>query len=587
MKFSRIFTCAAIILVVQPIIPATPMPKPSTTQSALKADAGLGTFITQFQADSRDLEQLYPIKESPARRARFEKLYNDWSKRLDDLGFDSLTTSEKADALLLANNIERSRRQLALDAEDDPKRAQFAPFGAKLTELVESQVQMATINPETIAADLSSIAKSMPALEVELGKSKNLDKPAVEQSVQYVRRLRAALATWFKFYDGYDPMFSWWCEAPYKDLDKRLGDYAVFLREKLIGVKADDDNAIIGHPVGRAALMADLANERIPYTPEELIAAADKEFAWCEGEMKKASREMGYGDDWKKALEHVKTLHVEPGKQPELIKKLAFEAIDFVESRHLVTVPEMAKETLRMEMMSPERQLVNPFFLGGPLIIVSYPTSTMGQDEKLMSMRGNNEFFSRATVFHELIPGHHLQDWAQSRFRTYRRPFSSPFWTEGWAVYWEMTMWDQGFGKTPEQRIGMLFWRMHRCARVIFSLKFHLGEMTAQQCIDMLVDKVGHERSTAEGEVRRSFGGAYPPLYQLAYLIGAFEFRALHHEMVDSGKMTDMQFHDAILHENNVPVAVTRAILTGVVPKPGSKPDWHFLDEIPEEKSGG
>ena len=34
--------------------------------------------------------------------------------------------------------------------------------------------------------------------------------------------------------------------------------------------------------------------------------------------MKKASREMGFGDDWKKALEKVKTQYVEPGKQAEL-----------------------------------------------------------------------------------------------------------------------------------------------------------------------------------------------------------------------------------------------------------------------------
>ena len=65
----------------------------------------------------------------------------------------------------------------------------------------------------------------------------------------------------------------------------------------------------------------------IPYTPEELIAIAEKEFAWCEAEMNRASREMGFGDDWKKALEKVKTLHVEPGEQPGLIRDLAIEAI--------------------------------------------------------------------------------------------------------------------------------------------------------------------------------------------------------------------------------------------------------------------
>src|SRR5262249_27380613 len=155
--------------------------------------------------------------------------------------------------------------------------------------------------------------------------------------------------------------------------------------------------------------------------------------------------------------------------------------------------------------------------------------------------------FARATVFHELIPGHHLQGYMTQRYRTYRAPFGTPFWLEGWAVYWEMLLWDLGFPKSPENRIGMLFWRMHRCARVSFSLRFHLEEMTPQECIDYLVDRVGHERENATAEVRRSFNGSYGPLYQCGYLIGALQFRGLHREMVESGHMTNREFHDAIL----------------------------------------
>ena len=54
----------------------------------------------------------------------------------------------------------------------------------------------------------------------------------------------------------------------------------------------------------------------IPYTPEELIALAEKEFAWCDREMLKASREMGFGNDWKKAIEKTKDSAVPPGGQP-------------------------------------------------------------------------------------------------------------------------------------------------------------------------------------------------------------------------------------------------------------------------------
>ncbi|HJZ89236.1 MAG TPA: DUF885 family protein, partial [Gemmataceae bacterium] len=326
---------------------------------------------------------------------------------------------------------------------------------------------------------------------------------------------------------------------------------------------------------------AELTSEMIPYSPEELIAIAHKEYAWCEAEMKKASRAMGFGDDWKKAVEKVKTLHVEPGHQPELIRDLAREAIDYVRRHDLVTVPPLCEETWRMEMMSPQRQLVSPFFTGGEVISVAFPTNTMAHEAKLQSLRGNNIHFSRATVHHELIPGHHLQGFIAARDNSYRGSFGTAFWTEGNALYWEFVLYDMGFPRTAEDRVGFLFWRMHRCARVKFSLGFHLGKMNPQQCIDLLVDKVGHERENATAEVRRSFAGGYPPLYQAGYLVGAKQFWALRHELVDSGRMTEKAFHDAILKENHMPVELVRAVLTNQKLTRDFVPTWKFAGDLP------
>jgi hypothetical protein len=273
----------------------------------------------------------------------------------------------------------------------------------------------------------------------------------------------------------------------------------------------------------------------------------------------------------------VRNEHVAPGEEPQLIDSLAEEAIDYVTKNDLVTVPPIVSETWTMEMMTPRRQLVNPFFTGGETISVSFPTSDMSQEQKLMSLHANNRYFDRATVFHELIPGHCLQAYYEERSHPYREELeSNPFWIEGWAFYWEMLMYDRGFFKTPEDRVGSLFWRMHRCARIVFSLKFHLGEWTPEQCVDYLVDKVGHERFTAEGEVRRSILGDYPPLYQLAYMVGALQFRQLHKEFVDSGKMSARNFHDRILEGNEMPIELVRAMLGGEKLTRDFSAGWRF-----------
>jgi uncharacterized protein (DUF885 family) len=102
--------------------------------------------------------------------------------------------------------------------------------------------------------------------------------------------------------------------------------------------------------------------------------------------------------------------------------------------------------------------------------------------------------------------------------------------------------------------------------------------MTTLAAVDFLVERVGHERENAMGEVRRSFSGDYGPLYQIAYLIGGLQFRALHDEVVGAGKMTEREFHDAILKGGPMPVAIVRARLLGLDPASPAVADWRFYD---------
>jgi uncharacterized protein (DUF885 family) len=562
------------------------------------AASAMRILIEQYSADHDTLLTVYTDPLSPTTHDRMSRFYADSRRQLEAVDFAALDQDGKADYVLLANHLAREEHALTLTAAQWKEAEPLLPIAPALFSLEDARRRGDPPDGEKIAAQLSAMTTAFAArrkeLEAVLAKDQSKDagndanKAARPSPITAWRaaddldQLRAQLKHWFEFYNGFNPTFTWWDAQPYKQTDDAMKDYAAFLREKVAGVAHDDKTTIIGTPVGRDALLAQLSDEMIPYTPEELIAMAKEQMEWCRQQMLEASRDMGYGDDWHKAMEHVKNSYVEPGQQPKLIRDLADEGIAFAEKNNFVTVPDLAKETWRMEMLSPEQQLVSPFFLGGDTILVSYPTDTMTFDQRMMSMRGNNPGFSHATVFHELIPGHWLQEYSSARYRPYRQLFGTGFWVEGNAFYWEMLYWDHGFDATPEQRIGALFWRMHRCARIIFSLSFHLGLMTPQQAIDLLVNDVGHERDNAAAEVRRSFNGSYDPLYQCAYMLGALQFRALHHEMVDSGKMTDRQYHDAILHENMMPVEVLRAILTNQQITPDFKTSWKFLDELKE-----
>jgi uncharacterized protein (DUF885 family) len=532
-------------------------------------DSELRPMIETYTADLASIERTYPIEISATRQARLESLAAAQDTALLATNFNALSRNGQIDYILLRNAVERLRARVKLDRSRTAEIEPLLPFYATIVSFEETRRKMTPIDPAAVGQKLSELVKAIDTAQA--GRSKITAKPTVvNRAGVRLNELRATLKDWYAFYDGYDPIFTWWAQDPYKKVDQALADYAKTL--------APSSTALIGDPVGRQGLVDNLSYNMIPYTPEELLALARKELAWCEQEMMKASREMGYGDDWHRALEAVKNKYVQPGQQPELVRRLAEEAISFVTSRDLVTVPPLAREDWWEEMLSPERQLTSPFFLGGDLILVAFPTNTMTQEQKLMTMRGNNEHFSRSVVFHELIPGHHLQGFMQERYRKYRQVFQTPFWTEGNAFYWELLLWDLGFPRGPEDRVGMLFWHMHRAARIIFSISFHLEQMTAPQAVDFLVERVGHERANAEAEVRRSIDGSYEPIYQSAYMLGALQFYALHKELVGSGKMTNKDFHDALLKENSIPVELIRADLTSQPLTRDYKPNWRFYD---------
>jgi uncharacterized protein (DUF885 family) len=634
---------------------------------------------------------------SPARIARLKRFDLDWQAALRKLDVNALSAAGRADLATLQQTIESNLKQLETDTNALAEAVTLAPFAPTLVQLIEARIRLDDVDSKKAAGDLTAVAKAIDAAK-QPGALPKFNQATGARAADAVQALRGNLSTWYNFYYGYDPMFTWWMEMPYTKLDAALDGYVAYLRgqgtsdagdnfpaaaaiapapaprfsevpdlaaliklpademtaivERFIGPRGQggrgatnspgagrpqayyeawlaalktldfdrlsrnaqvdylfirnaaerhiarmhftppanpprktDNSGIPGAARGREGLIMDLADEMIPYTPEQLIALANREFAWCEEEMKKASRQMGFGDDWKKAVEHVKGMHVPPGEQPRMIKELLFEAIDYLRAKNLVTVPQIAAESLHMSMMSPEAQLSNPFFLGGSQIIVSYPTNTMEYEARLQSMRGNNRPFSHATAHHEMIPGHNLVGYVGARSAGYRARIggSTPFFGEGWPLYWELTLYELGFNDTPEERVGALFWRMHRCARIIFSLNFHMGLWSPQEAIDFLVDRVGHERDNATAEVRRSFQGGYGPLYQAAYLLGGLQLRGLRRELVDSKQMTNTQFHDEILRQGSMPIALIRLALTKQKLTPDMDVDWKFYGDLPSK----
>ena len=563
-------------------------------------------LIEQYSADLSLLQRHWAITGDSARSMdREEKLHQSWLARLTKLDFAKLSPTDQIDCILLRNDLEASLMHLGDRRDDGQELAPWLPFRPIIDGLTEQRVHGDPLNVEKAAAALAPLAKTVTDLQNKLkaAKDKKPDaknkkapakgasakpekkpvSPALPTPLQAMRAaesvdaMRESLKSWMGNYDGFLPDFSWWMKQPYDEATKALEGYAKYLREETAGIKEKDDAPLLGKAQGASNLQAQLAHEFIPYTPEELIGIAEREFTWCETEMKKAAQEMKLGDDWKKALLRVKLQYVRPGEQESFVRDEGKRAMEFVTKRDLVTVPADCAEWWGTRMLGPQEQKQMPYAAySGHDILVAYANESMKHEDKMMSMRGNNRPFMRNVVPHELIPGHHLQRFMADRHLPYRRAFSTPFYVEGWALYWEMRLWDLGYQTTPEDRIGALFWRMHRCARIIVTLKFHLGQMKPAEMVKFLVERVGHEKFGATSEVRRFIKGNYSPLYQCGYMLGGLQLIALHNELVTSGKLTEKQFHNTLLQLGPIPIELVRASLLKQQLSPDFKTTWKF-----------
>ncbi len=571
----------------------------------------LPDLIRLYDADRQNIGRFYDLSWSKERHERLERHLGEWTARLRSVAFASLDSDAQVDYLLLRNDLTREQARLKLQQARRLEMEPLLPFMGPIHALEIARLHMEKLDPAKAAEIVSTIptlarsarqAVEQARKKKEPAKSANPPSPGglngkgesdspsgtntttslpaaisptlAQRTAAAVQDLAKALKAWAGYYDGFLPEFGWWLKKPQESALSALDDYAKFLREEIAGSKGKEEDPLIGDPIGAAALKDDLVAEWLAWSAEDLLAIGERELAWCEAEMKKASPEMGLGTDWKAALARVKDAHAAPGQQDQIVTEEARFAIDFVKSRDLVTVPPLCEELWRTAMLSTEGQKTLPFAAySGPSMLVAFARDDMKHEDKVMAMRGNNRHFTRIVTPHELIPGHHLEAFMTARYRDYRRPFRTPFFVEGWALYWEMQLWNLGYGRTPEERIGMLFWRMHRCARIIVSLKFHLGQMSPDQMVNFIVDRVGHERLGATSEVRRFIGGAYSPLYQCAYMIGGLQLKALHDQLVPS-RMTTKQFNDAVLQMGAIPIELVRASLVHPPLGPDAMPSW-------------
>jgi len=186
-------------------------------------------------------------------------------------------------------------------------------------------------------------------------------------------------------------------------------------------------------------------------------------------------------------------------------------------------------------------------------------TPSVGNDPN--AMREHNYASISNTSVHEAYPGHHLQLSAAVRHPSLVRLLTdAPEFVEGWGMYSEQMMREQGFDDGPEFMLALHTDAIWRACRIVLDVRMHRGELSVEEATAFLVEHTGFEHANAQAEV---FRYTYTPTYQLSYLLGKVLLLALRaDEQRRLGDRFSLKgFHDSLLRNGSLPISFQRRLL--------------------------
>lgn len=325
-------------------------------------------------------------------------------------------------------------------------------------------------------------------------------------------------------------------------------------------------------PIGRELFDARLREEHLL----DFDAEALERHGWgllraTQAQMNEVAETIAPKKGWKRVVEAAKEEVPKEDEILELYRAEVQRARRFLVEKRLAPFPDGEQlEVVPTPAFDRSRTPYAAYLMPGPFDAVQrgffYVTGVEPADSaatRRATLLGHNLHSIPLITVHEAYPGHHLQlCWANRVRSRLRKLADSPVLAEGWGLYCEELMFEQGFFPGPKSRLFQLKDACWRAARVVLDCKLHTGTMSFEEAVDFLVEEAGIERPNAEGEVRRYVAS---PTQPMSYAVGKqalFDLRAEVQRGLGEG--FDLHdFHGAVLQAGTLPIGLVRREVLG------------------------
>jgi uncharacterized protein (DUF885 family) len=300
---------------------------------------------------------------------------------------------------------------------------------------------------------------------------------------------------------------------------------------------------------------------------DDILAIGEEQLAANKRDRSEVARQIDPNATEQEVLDRVKSSH--PATFDEALveyRNAMVAARTYIRDERIATLPEgeqlsvIATPEYLRNVMPFAAYFEPPKFDPNPSGIYVVTPSVDGDPR---AMREHNYSSIRNTSIHEAYPGHHQQlSAAITHPSLVRMLVDAPEFVEGWAMYCEQMMREEGFDTAPESLLMMYTDAIWRACRIILDIRLHRGEIGVDGAVDFLVQQTGFERPNAEAEVRRY---TYTPTYQLSYLLGkVLLLRLRDDEKRRLGAQFSLRrFHDSLLYAGSLPISFQRRAMAG------------------------
>jgi uncharacterized protein (DUF885 family) len=326
-------------------------------------------------------------------------------------------------------------------------------------------------------------------------------------------------------------------------------------------------------------------------TADQVFADAEREFTRVENDMYVVSRQLwsqyfpqkplppddaeGRRYTIRTVIEEVNQEHGQPAELINDARATVDHIKTFIRDHHILALPE-PDHCQVIEMPEFKRGNSIAYLENAPpldpaaatLYAISPPPSDWDEAKKKTFLEEYNRHMLQILTIHEAYPGHFVQlEYANRNPSLIRRINGSGVYIEGWAVYTEQMMLDQGYGdRDLRLRLMQLKFYLRAVGNAILDNKMHCGHMTDDEALDFLMNRVFQSEAEARLKIIRSKQSST----QLStYFVGRMAHyrlrQRLERELGD--KFNLAKYHEAVLNQGSVPVKYLPEVVTTALDK--------------------